>query len=71
MTGMRRFVVWAEVRYSKHEVELPETASDEECEAACRYALDTLIGNGDTGWNELDDDGGPVQDRGAMRSVAE
>lgn len=49
----RRFIVWAQVSHAEHEVVMPATATDEECEAACKDVLDVLIGNGDTGWNEL------------------
>lgn len=54
---MRRFVVWAEIRKSEVEIEMPDNATDEECEAACSDALETMIGNGDTGWNEVHEDG--------------
>jgi hypothetical protein len=53
----RRFVVWAEVLHAEHTVEMPANATDKDCEEACREALDTLIGNGDTGWNEVHEDG--------------
>lgn len=49
----RRFVVWAEVRHAECTVEMPALATDDECEEACADALDSLIANGDTGWNEL------------------
>lgn len=54
---MRKFIVWADVRRVEHEVEMPDTATDEECEEACSDTLNTLIGNGDTGWNEVLPDG--------------
>lgn len=53
----RRFVVWADVRHAETTVEMPPGSSDKACEEACREALDTLIGNGDTGWNEVHEDG--------------
>jgi hypothetical protein len=53
----RKFVVWAEVRRVEETVELPASALDLECDAACEDVLDTLIGNGDTGWNEVLEDG--------------
>lgn len=56
-TKQRQFIVWAEVRDSNGTIETPAGASDAECEAACREALELLISNGDTGWNELDADG--------------
>jgi hypothetical protein len=56
----RRFRVWAEVRDGETTVELPAGATDAECEEACREALDLLISNGDTGWNELKPDGSEV-----------
>jgi hypothetical protein len=49
----RRFVVWAHVSGAEHIVEMPAGATDKECEDECRNVLDTLISNGDTGWNEL------------------
>lgn len=57
-TKTRRFVIWAEVRFAEHTLEMSSDATDEECEAACQEALDTLIGNGDTGWAELGKDEG-------------
>lgn len=55
---MRRFEVFAGCSHREmdtHIVEMPDTATDEECEEACREILDTLIGNNfDTGWNELE-----------------
>lgn len=61
---MRRFEVWADCQHAqnrnrdpKNVVEMPDDATDEECDAACQDLLDTLIGNNfDTGWNELDDE---------------
>jgi hypothetical protein len=54
---VRRFVVWADIHHAEHIVEMPPGSSDKECEDACQEALDVLIGNGDTGWSELHDDG--------------
>lgn len=35
-------------------VELPDTATDAECDKACGDVLDTMIANElDTGWNEI------------------
>lgn len=50
---MRRFIVFAEVKSSEHIEEFEDDASDEEIEGTCKESLDTLIGNGDTGWSEL------------------
>lgn len=50
---MRRFEIWADVRDEECVIEMPDDASDDECEEACKDALNTLIGNGDSGWNEL------------------
>lgn len=54
---MRKFIVWAEVRPAEVTVEMPDDATDEACEEACSDALDNLIENGDTGWNEVLEDG--------------
>lgn len=59
---MRRFYVWldkdvpgTETEYTR--VEMPDDATDEQCDAECGAALDTMIGNQlDTGWNELEPD---------------
>lgn len=49
----RKFIVWAHVPLWEVSVEMAAGSTDEECEAACADELDTLIGNGDTGWNEI------------------
>jgi hypothetical protein len=49
---MRRFHVWC--NDSDHIVEMPDDATKEECDEACKDALDDMIGTVcDTGWNEL------------------
>ncbi len=59
---MRRFEVWLDKQVAGGDpsieiVEMPDNATDEECEEACRDCLDTMIGNLlDTGWNELSPD---------------
>lgn len=56
---MRRFKVWIDCDHAAsdgHEdiVEMPDNATDEECDAECHDALDALLGNHyDTGWNEI------------------
>lgn len=52
----RKFYVWAEVRESSCVIEMPDDATDEECDAECVDALDSLIGGGDTGWNQVTDE---------------
>lgn len=53
----RMFLVWADVSRREELIELPGTATDKECEDACKDALEVLISNGDTGWNEIHPDG--------------
>lgn len=59
---MRRFTVWLSkqvpgVSVAKVPVEMPDDATDEECDAACRETLEDMIGNElDTGWSEDDAD---------------
>jgi hypothetical protein len=56
---MRRFEVYLDVQVVGKEasveiVEMPDSATDAECDEACRECLDTMIGNElDTGWREL------------------
>ena len=56
---MRRFEVYLDVQVPGKDVtvdvvEMPDTATDAECQEACRDCLDTMIGNElDTGWREL------------------
>ena len=56
---MRRFKVWLDknipgVETSYETVEMPDDATDEECEEECASCLDTMIGNVlDTGWEEV------------------
>lgn len=56
---MRRFEVWLDKCVPRCErsvvsVELPDTATDAECDKACGDVLDTMIANElDTGWNEI------------------
>jgi hypothetical protein len=56
---MRRFEVYLDVQVPGKEasveiVEMPDSATDAECEEACRECLDTMIANElDTGWREL------------------
>lgn len=56
---MRRFLVYLDKQVpgldpSREVVEVPDNASDEEVDEACRDVLDTMIGNElDTGWVEL------------------
>jgi len=63
---VRRSIVWALCNHASQSregqgeitIEMPDNATDEECEEACADALDTLIGNEfDTGWNEVMPDG--------------
>lgn len=59
---VRRFEVWLDKNVIGTEpsveiVEMPEDASDAECNEACSDALETMISNElDTGWRELNDD---------------
>lgn len=55
---MRRFEVWLDkgvvgAKVLTCTVEMPSDASDDECDEACRAALDSLIEQLDTGWLEL------------------
>jgi hypothetical protein len=67
---MRRFRVWLDVQVpgkdpSEEIVEMPDDASDEECEEVCNGLLETMIANElDTGWDEIHDDD-PGKDGGA------
>lgn len=55
---MRVFRVWLDRQVPgcdpyEETIEMPDDATDEECDDACRDCLDTMIGNHlDTGWNE-------------------
>lgn len=57
--ALRRFEVWLDVQVPGEEatteiVEMPASATDAECEEACRDTLDVMIGNElDTGWREI------------------
>ena len=57
---MRCFEVWLDKNLAGVEpdiviVEMPDNATDAECEAECMEALDVLIGNNlDTGWREIE-----------------
>jgi len=55
---LRRFEVWIDkgmrCEPATAFVEVPDTATDEECDEACREMLDDMIGSYlDTGWREL------------------
>lgn len=56
---MRKFIVYLDkgcVGRSPIEetIELPDSATDEECDEACRDCLQTMIGNEiDSGWHEV------------------
>lgn len=52
---MRKFVIW--VLKDTEKLELPDTESDESCEAACREVLEAMLGNIDSGFNEVMPDG--------------
>jgi hypothetical protein len=70
---MRRFRVWLGKQIvgeglAYEVVELPDTATDDECEAACRDCLDTMIGSLlDTGWEPIgpNESADPKPKRGA------
>lgn len=47
--------VFAEVRNSSLVLEIPEGATEDEVTQMGDDALDTLISNGDTGWDEIDE----------------
>lgn len=55
---MRVFDVWLDrnvvgAAAVEEVIEMPDDASDAECDAACRECLETMISNElDTGWNE-------------------
>lgn len=56
---MRRFEVWLDKKLAGVEpdtciVEMPDGATDKQCDEACKEALESMIENElDTGWNEL------------------
>ncbi len=50
---MRTFVVWVE--HLETEVEMPDDASEFDCEAACESAFDELMDRIDAGWEETTD----------------
>lgn len=51
---MRTFLVW--VGNSEEEVEMPDDASDLDCNAQCEAVLEIMLGNLDSGWNEITED---------------
>lgn len=52
---MRKFDIWVE--NDTETLEMPDTATDAECEAACRDILEVMLGNIDSGFNEIKEDG--------------
>jgi hypothetical protein len=56
---VRRFVVWVDRQIpgddgDKEIVEMPDDATDAECDAECLDCMETMISNSlDTGWQEL------------------
>ena len=56
---MRRFRVWLDrqvpgLSASEEVCEMPDDATDKECEEACADVLQVMIGNElDTGWEEI------------------
>lgn len=65
---MRRFTVWLDkmilgVDTVRELVEMPDCATDEQCNVACRETLDVMIGNElDAGWDELEPGEEPPSD---------
>lgn len=47
--------VFAEVRASQTVIEIPDGLEPSEVDELGADALDALLGNGDTGWNEIDE----------------
>lgn len=65
---MRRFQVFLDD--DEVFIELPDTASDAECEWECKDALETLIANTcDSGWNEVDADGNIINAHAAVEAL--
>lgn len=55
---MRRFRVWIEYPTGfpdEEYVEMPDDASDEECDKKCAELLESMLDYLDTGWGELKD----------------
>ena len=63
---MRRFRVWLDVQISGEEakeeiVEMPDDATDKECQEKCKGCLEDMIATYlETGWNEILPDGTEV-----------
>lgn len=53
--GVRRFLVFADVRDVRHVEEIPSETPQDEIDERLKETLDTLISNERTGWVEIDE----------------